>query len=159
MILPWDDYFMYVAKLSSRRSKDPKVQVGACVVDPDNKISGIGYNGFPRGCSDQEFPWTARSESESLYDSKHAYVCHAEVNAIMNCSATNLKGNVLYVTHFPCHECAKIIIQSDITKVVYLQEHKPGDDSYRATRRMFKAAGVGIFKLMPSFEQIVLKLN
>lgn len=158
-VIPWDDYFMYVAKLSSMRSKDPRIKVGACVVDSNNRIKGIGYNGFPRGCSDKEFPWTSRDDAKSFYESKHAYVCHAELNAVMNCGNTELNNMSLYCTHFPCNDCAKVIIQSGIKKVIYLGEHRPNEEPYLATRRMFKASGVNILKLMPSVLEINLTLE
>lgn len=135
----WDEYFMGVAVLSSKRSKDPRAQVGACLVNPDKKIVGIGYNGFPTGCSDLEFPWG--KESDNPLDTKFPYVVHAEPNAILN-STSSLKGATLYVTRFPCNECAKLIIQSGIKEVVYSQDKHPDEPSFIAARRMFSAAGV-----------------
>ena len=141
----WDDYFMSVAILSSYRSKDPSRKVGACIVDGgSNKILGIGYNGFPRGCQDSRLPW---GREGTWLETKYPYVCHAEMNAIMNKNATDLKGATLYVTLFPCNECAKLIIQSGISEVSYLQ-HKPNDAS-KASMRMFDMANVHVNKCIP----------
>jgi dCMP deaminase len=118
--LSWDDYFTAVAFLTSKRSKDPRTQVGACIVDVNKCIVGIGYNGFPRGCSDDYLPW-GRTGDSSLQQ-KYAYVVHAEVNAILNKGSKDVKGSTLYVALFPCNECAKVIIQAGITEVVYLSD-------------------------------------
>ena len=119
--LSWDDYFMSVAFLSAQRSKDPNKQVGAVIVGPGKIICGVGYNGFPRGCGDTELPWAKKSRNGDPMDTKYAYVCHAEMNAIMNKNAQNLDGASLYVTMYPCNECAKLIIQSGIKEVVYFE--------------------------------------
>ena len=119
--LKWDDYFMSVAFLSAQRSKDPNKQVGAVIVGPDRVIMGVGYNGFPRGCSDSDLPWAKKSTNGNPMETKYAYVCHAEMNAIMNKNAQSLRGATLYVTMYPCNECAKLIIQSGITEVVYFE--------------------------------------
>ena len=136
--ISWDEYFMSVAVLSSMRSKDPNTQVGACIVSADNKIVGTGYNGFPTGCSDDELPWCREG---SAYDSKYAYVCHAELNAILN-STRNLEGCRLYVALFPCNECAKAIIQSGIRTVIYKEDKYANTDGVKASKRMFDQAGV-----------------
>ncbi|KAK4569051.1 hypothetical protein RGQ29_004448 [Quercus rubra] len=109
--LSWDDYFMAIAFLSAERSKDPNRQVGACLVSQNGIILGIGYNGFPRGCSDDKLPWAKKSKSGDPLETKYPYVCHAEVNAILNTNHASAAGQRLYVTMFPCNECAKIIIQ------------------------------------------------
>ena len=116
--LSWDDYFMSIAFLSAMRSKDPSTQVGACIVNNENKIVGIGYNGFPRGCDDDKLPWS-RIGNTSL-DTKYPYVCHAEMNAILNKNEANITGSRMYVALFPCNECAKLIIQSGIKEIIYL---------------------------------------
>ncbi len=139
--LTWDETFMIMAEVVAQRSKDPNTQVGACIVDPKNRIIGLGYNGLPRGCSDDEFPW-CKTEVEP-YDNKYYYVVHAEINAIFNSNQMDLDGYTLYVTLHPCHECAKSIIQSGI-KQVYYQTVNEITDSIRASRRMFAAAGVKI---------------
>ena len=127
--LSWDDYFMSVAFLSAQRSKDPNKQVGAVIVGPGKIICGVGYNGFPRGCGDNELPWAKKSRDDDPMDTKYAYVCHAEMNAIMNKNAQNLAGASLYVTMYPCNECAKLVIQSGIKEVVYFEgKDVPGDD-------------------------------
>ena len=108
--ITWDEYFMGVALLSGRRSKDPSTQVGACIVSQDNKILSMGYNGFPKGCSDDEFPWGKENEKEDPYNSKYFYSTHSELNAILNYRGGSLEGSKLYVTLFPCNECAKAII-------------------------------------------------
>ncbi len=139
MHISWDEYFMGVAILSAKRSKDPSTQVGACVVNKDKRIIGIGYNGFPTGCSDEDFPW-GKTDEDKL-NTKYPYVVHAEPNAILNCTSS-LKDSTLYVTLFPCNECAKLIIQSGIKKVVYMSDKYRNDVSYIASRRMFDAVGI-----------------
>lgn len=147
-VINWDQYFMGVAKLSAFRSKDPNTQVGACIVSPNNKIVGVGYNGLPWGCEDSVFPWDKRDGG--LYDSKYAYVVHAELNAILN-SVQSLQGCRIYVSLFPCHECAKAIIQSGITKIIYEDDKYCGTASDLASKRMLDAAGVEYVKI-PKFD-------
>ncbi|MBR6328681.1 MAG: dCMP deaminase family protein [Lachnospiraceae bacterium] len=137
--ISWDEYFMGVATLASMRSKDPNTQVGACIVSEANKILSMGYNGFPVGCSDDEFPWEREGE---LADTKYAYVSHAELNAILNYRGGSLEGTKVYVTLFPCNECAKAIIQSGIKCVVYAGDKYEGTAGNIAAKRMFDAAGV-----------------
>lgn len=137
--ISWDEYFMAVAVLSSMRSKDPNTQVGACIVNKDRKIVGTGYNGFPIGCSDDSLPW---DRSGNTLDTKYPYVCHAELNAILNSISRDLSGCTLYVALFPCNECAKAIIQSGIKHVIYKENKYPDSDSVRASMRMLDAAGV-----------------
>ena len=141
--ISWDEYFMGVAVLSSMRSKDPNTKVGACIVNTSKRIIGIGYNGFPFGCSDDEFPWERKGE---FLDCKYPYVVHAEPNAILN-STASLANSTLYVTLFPCNECAKLIIQSGIKHVVYGCDKYHDEDSYEASRRMFDSAGVTYEKM------------
>lgn len=136
--ISWDEYFMGVAILSSKRSKDPSTQVGACIVNKDKKIVGIGYNGFPHGIDDDTFPWGKEGE---YVDTKYPYVVHAEPNAILN-STSSLVGCTIYVTLFPCCECAKLIIQSGIKEIVYISDKHSHDDSTIASKRLFEAAGV-----------------
>jgi len=147
-VINWDQYFMGVAKLSAYRSKDPNTQVGACIVTADNKIVGVGYNGLPWGCDDRSFPWEKR-EGE-LYDTKYAYVVHAELNAILN-STQNLKGCRIYVSLFPCHECVKAIIQSGISQIIYEDDKYNNSPSDLAAKRMLNAAGVE-YKKIPYFD-------
>ena len=142
--ISWDEYFMGIALLSAQRSKDPNTQVGACIVSSDNKILSVGYNGFPLGCSDEEFPWERTGEP---YDTKYAYVCHAELNAILNHAGGSLKGSKIYVALFPCNECAKAIIQAGITEVVYLSDKYADTPGTRASKRMLNAAGVTLRKV------------
>ncbi|KAL4857703.1 Deoxycytidylate deaminase [Chlorella vulgaris] len=117
--LVWDDYFMAVAFLSAQRSKDPNKQVGACIVDRNNIICGIGYNGFPRGCPDSRLPWAKKSASGNPLETKYPYVCHAEMNAILNKNGASVEGAKVFVTMFPCNECAKLMIQAGISEIVY----------------------------------------
>ena len=133
----WDEYFMGVAMLAARRSKDPSTQVGACIVSQDNIIISTGYNGMPKGCSDDEFPWDRTGE-----DTKYPYVVHAELNAILNASGRDLRGSRIYVALFPCNECAKALIQSGVKRVVYLCDKYSDSDSVQASKFMFKLAGV-----------------
>lgn len=147
-VISWDQYFMGVAKLSAFRSKDPNTQVGACIVTPENKIVGVGYNGLPWGCEDTDFPWDNR-EGE-MYDTKYPYVVHAELNAILN-SIQKLQGCRIYVSLFPCHECVKAIIQSGIKEIIYEDDKYNDTPSDRAAKRMLDAAGV-TYKKIPVFE-------
>lgn len=143
--IDWDTYFMGVALLSSLRSKDPNTQVGACIVNPDKRIVGIGYNGFPVGCDDDKFPWCNQGD---FIDTKYPYVVHAETNAILN-STTWLKNCTLYVTLFPCHECSKLLIQSGIQEIVYLEDKYADTPSDLAAKKMLDAAGVKYRKMKP----------
>lgn len=136
----WDEYFMGVAILASQRSKDPSTQVGACIVNDDNKIMSVGYNGFPRGCSDDEFPWNREGDKDS--STKYPYVCHAELNAILNAGGNNLKDCRIYVALFPCNECAKAIIQSGIKEVIYISDKYKDTDLVQASKRMLNCAGI-----------------
>lgn len=137
--ISWDEYFMGIAQLSGMRSKDPSTQVGACIVSNTNKILSMGYNGFPAGCSDDEFPW--EKEGEEL-DTKYPFVTHSELNAILNYRGGSLEGTKLYVSLFPCNECAKAIIQSGISTIVYDSDKYNGTPANTASKRMFDAAGV-----------------
>ena len=147
---------MGIAVLSSLRSKDPNTQVGACIVSPERKIIGVGYNGFPTGCSDDDLPW--QREGEWL-DTKYPYVCHAELNAILNSPISSLKGATLYVALFPCNECAKAIIQTGIRKVVYLSNKYENSEATMASRKMLCAAGVELEQLVTTRKEIVLSLE
>lgn len=138
MIISWDEYFMGVAIFSAYRSKDPHTQVGACIVNEDKHIVGVGYNGMPNGCKDTEYPWGSQG---GFGENKYAYVVHAELNAILNAS-TSLKGCRIYVSLFPCNECCKAIIQSGIREVVYLSDKYAETDSTKASKRMLDSAGV-----------------
>ncbi|GMH89789.1 hypothetical protein TrVE_jg12875 [Triparma verrucosa] len=152
--LCWDDYFMSVAFLSSMRSKDPSTQVGACIVNQDNRIVGIGYNGFPAGCDDSALPWCRTGETE--LDTKYPYVCHAEVNAILNKCSADVRGARIYVALFPCNECAKIIIQSGIKEVVYLSDKYHHTNQCKASRTMFKMSGVVTRQHVPKQRKITI---
>ncbi len=143
--ISWDEYFIGVAILSSLRSKDPNTKVGACIVNEKNRIIGIGYNGLPYGCSDDIFPWERSGE---FLDTKYPYVVHAEPNAILN-STTSLDNARLYVTLFPCHECAKLIIQSGIKEIVYMSDKYEGTESDMASKKMLSSAGVTWRKVAP----------
>lgn len=154
--LSWDEYFMGIAILSSYRSKDPSTQVGACIVNEKNRIMSMGYNGFPAGCDDDEFPWEREGDA---YNTKYAYVCHAELNAILNSRGANLENCRIYVALFPCNECAKAIIQSGIKEVVYLSDKYADSPGVRASKRMFNAAGVKLTKLTPQRNSITLSLD
>lgn len=153
--ISWDEYFMGVAQLAGMRSKDPNSQVGACIVSQDNKILSIGYNGFPNGCSDEEFPWAR--EGNDL-ETKYFYVTHGELNAILNYRGGSLEGSKLYVTMFPCNECAKAIIQAGIRTLVYNIDKYPGSASVIASKRMLRAAGVEVIKYRPGNREITLQV-
>lgn len=154
--ISWDEYFMGIALLSGCRSKDPGTQVGACIVNTQNKIVGTGYNGLPIGCHDDEFPWNKQG---SFLDTKYPYVCHAELNAILNNIGMNLHGCKIYTALFPCNECAKAIIQSGITEVIYLSDKYNGQDSAIASRRMLETAGVSCRKVETSLEELTLSFR
>lgn len=147
-IISWDDYFMGVAKLSAKRSKDPNTQVGCCIVNQDKRIVAVGYNGMPRNCQDDQYPWNVRQGK--LQDTKYAYVVHAELNAILN-STASLKGCSLYVTLYPCNECCKAIIQAGIKEVIYEDNKYEGADFDLAAKKMFQSANMKVrqFKGVP----------
>ncbi len=153
--LSWDQYFMGIATLSAMRSKDPSTQVGACIVNSDKRIVSMGYNGMPRHCSDDEYPW---DKCESALDSKYLYVCHAELNAILNCAMGTVSGCTVYTTLFPCNECAKAIIQSGISEVVYMCDKYAETDSVLASKKMFDSAGVKYRAYGESTKKITLEL-
>ncbi len=131
--LSWDEYFMAVALLSAQRSKDPNTQVGACVANDQNKIVGVGYNGFPLGCSDDVLPWDRQGQ---YLDTKYPYVCHAELNAVLNSISTDLRNCRIYVGLFPCNECTKVIIQAGIGEIIYLSDKYKDSDQVKASKRM-----------------------
>ena len=141
--ISWDEYFMGVAKMSAMRSKDPNTQVGACIVINDNNILSMGYNGFPIGCSDDDFPWAREGEE---IDIKYMYIAHGELNAILNYRGGSLDNAKIYVTLFPCNECAKAIIQSGIKTVVYENDKYADTAAVLASKRMFKAAGIHFYQ-------------
>ncbi|KAG9510524.1 Deoxycytidylate deaminase, partial [Fragariocoptes setiger] len=145
--LGWVDYFMAVACLTAQRSKDPSTQVGACIVDQQNKIVGVGYNGLPRGLDDDLMPWEKEGD---FIKTKYAYIVHAELNAILNCIKTDQRDCTLYVSHFPCNECAKCIIQSGIKKIFYLSDKHHERETTKASKIMFKMAGVKCEQYLPS---------
>ncbi len=155
--ISWDEYFMGIALLSAKRSKDPSTQVGACIVNENKKIMSVGYNGFPHGCSDDDFPWERSGSSE--IETKYPFVCHAELNAILNNAGASLNGCSIYVALFPCNECAKAIIQSGIKKVFYLSDKYKDTDGVRASKKMFDAAGVTYTQLTMSRDSIVINFD
>lgn len=152
--ISWDEYFMGIAALAAKRSKDPNTQVGACIVSTDDVILSTGYNGMPKGCSDDEFPW-GREGTET----KYPFVVHSELNAILNACGRDLRGSRIYVTLFPCNECAKSIIQSGIKEVLYLSDKYADSMSTLASKRMLDAAGVKYRKLEPEHKTITLNLS
>lgn len=151
----WDEYFMGIALLSGERSKDPSSQVGACIVSEDNKILSMGYNGFPIGCSDEDISW--EREGNTL-DTKYPYVCHAELNAILNYTGSSIKGSRVYVTLFPCNECAKAVIQSGIKEIIYMNDKYKDTDSVKASKKMFDMCNVKYKQYIPTGKKIELNL-
>lgn len=151
--LSWDEYFMAVAVLSAQRSKDPSTQVGACIANKDNKIVGVGYNGFPRGCHDDELPWDREGD---FLDTKYPYVCHAELNAVLNSISRDLNECKIYVDLFPCNECTKVIIQSGMHEVIYLSDKYKDSDQVIASKRMLDMAGVVSRQLVPKQESLLI---
>ena len=154
--ITWDEYFMGVAVLSAKRSKDPSTQVGACIVSSDNKILSMGYNGFPSGCSDDEFPWGKESQEDDPYNAKYLYSTHGELNAILNYRGTSLEGSNLYVTLFPCNECAKAIIQAGIRTIVYAEDKYADTAQVKASKRMLNSAGVRYYQYQPTGRKITI---
>ncbi|MDF2802667.1 MAG: hypothetical protein K0S61_2570 [Anaerocolumna sp.] len=153
--LKWDEYFMGIALLSAERSKDPSTCVGACIVSDDNKILSVGYNGMPIGCSDDEFPW--EKEGAAL-DTKYLYVCHAEMNAILNYTGSHMKGAKLYVTLFPCNECTKALVQKGISEIIYMSDKYGETDSVKASKRMLETTGTKYRKYEPINRDVVISL-
>ena len=154
--ISWNDFFMGVALLAAQRSKDPSTQVGACIVNSDNRIVSVGYNGFPNGCSDESLPWDA---SGGFLDSKYAYVVHAELNAILNSNTKEFNGCTMFVTLFPCNECAKAVIQAGIENIVYLNDKYHDRDFTIAARTMLSQAGVKCYPFKPTCKEIMIKLE
>nr|XP_033327733.1 deoxycytidylate deaminase [Megalopta genalis]XP_033327735.1 deoxycytidylate deaminase [Megalopta genalis] len=155
--IDWEEYFMAVAFLAAKRSKDPSTQVGACIVNNEKKIVGVGYNGMPIGCSDDDFPWS--NKSENYLETKYPYVCHAELNAILNKNSSNIKDCTIYVALFPCNECAKVIIQSGIKTVVYMSDKNAEKNGTKAAKRLFDASGVLYRKYIPKNDSIVINFK
>ena len=155
--ISWDEYFMGIAVLSSMRSKDPNTQVGACIVNKNNRILAIGYNGTPNGFEDKFFPWAR--EGENL-KTKYPFVCHAEMNAISNYKGDkkDLDGSKLYVTLFPCNECAKLVVQNGIKEVIYLSDKYKETEETIASKIMFDACGIKYTKF-PNNKRKTLPLN
>ncbi|MBR6093597.1 MAG: dCMP deaminase family protein [Lachnospiraceae bacterium] len=153
--ISWDEYFMGIAILSGERSKDPNTQVGACIVGADNRILSVGYNGFPNGCSDELFPW-AREGSE--LETKYPFVAHSELNAILNYRGGSLDGSKLYISLFPCNECAKAIIQAGIHTVIYDSDKYDGTPGNIASKKMFDAAGVQYLEYKHSGREIKIRV-
>ena len=155
--ISWDDYFMGLALLSSMRSKDPSSQVGACIVDSKtNRILSVGYNGLPKNCSDDEYPWI--KEGEAL-ETKYPYVVHAELNAILNNRGVSLEGSKLYTTLFPCNECAKAIIQTGIKEIIYLSDKHHESPEVKASKKMLTSAGVSFNQFIADIDKIELKFR
>lgn len=153
--ISWDEYFMGIAFLSGKRSKDPVTQVGACIVK-DQKIIGIGYNGFPRGSSDDELSWG--KTSDNILNTKYPYVVHAELNAILN-SILQLQGSTIYVTHYPCNECAKAIAQSGISKVIYYSDKHKHHELIKASTIILENAGIKIQKYNGNTKDIIIQFK
>lgn len=154
--ISWDEYFMGIALFSAQRSKDSNTQVGACIVSDENKILSVGYNGMPTGCDDDEMPW--ERDGENKLDTKYPFVCHAELNAILNSSTGSVKNSKIYVSLFPCNECAKAIIQSGIKEVIYMEDKYAESDEVIASKRMFDMAGVKYTKYSPTSRTVEIKL-
>lgn len=154
--ISWDEYFMGIAILSAQRSKDSSTQVGACIVNEEKKIVAVGYNGMPTGCNDDEMPW--ERTGKTTLDTKYPFVCHAELNAILNRNTASLKNATLYVTLFPCNECAKAIIQSGIKKVVYADNKYADTERVKASQMMFEKCAVETVQYIPSGKILNIKI-
>ncbi|ENN83598.1 hypothetical protein HUJ04_009759 [Dendroctonus ponderosae] len=155
--LEWPDYFMATAFLAAKRSKDPCSQVSACIVNEDNVIVGIGYNGMPKKCSDDEFPWFKGSKSD--LDNKYLYVCHAELNAILNKNSVDVRNCTMFVGLFPCNECAKVIIQSGVKQIIYMSDKHGMKQSTIASKRMLDAAGIKYKQFAPKNRKIIIDFD
>ncbi|NLK94162.1 MAG: dCMP deaminase family protein [Clostridiales bacterium] len=153
--LKWDEYFMGIALLSAQRSKDASTQVGACIVNEDNKIISMGYNGMPIGCADNKMPW---DKTGNPLESKYLYVCHAELNAILNNNGGSLKGARIYTTLFPCNECTKAIIQSGISEIIYYLDKYSETDSVIASKKMLDMVGIKYYQYKKSGKKIEINL-
>jgi len=153
--ITWDAYFMGIALLSAKRSKDPSTQVGACIVNDEHKILTMGYNGMPIGIDDNDMEWSREGD---FLNTKYPYVCHAELNAILNSGGTSLKDGTLYVTLFPCNECAKAIIQSGIRHIVYLEDKYPESDATIAAKKMFNMVEIDYRHYKQSGQEIIISL-
>lgn len=154
--ISWDEYFMGVALLSGQRSKDPGTQVGACIVSRQNKIVGAGYNGLPMGCDDESFPW---EKTGPFLETKYPYVCHAELNAILNNIGMDLNGCRIYTALFPCNECSKAIIQSGIKEVIYLSDKYAGTEVSIASKKMLDTAGISWRQVEVQRKSILLSFD
>jgi dCMP deaminase len=155
--LSWDEYFMAIGLLSAERSKDPNTQVGACVANEQNKIVGVGYNGFPLGCSDDELPW---DRTGAFLSTKYPYVCHAELNAVLNAISTDLRNCRIYVGLFPCNECTKVIIQAGIKEIIYLSDKYKDTNQVKASKRMLDMADhISYRQLKTVQKEILLRLD
>lgn len=152
--ISWDEYFMGVAQLAAKRSKDPNTQVGACIVDQNNIIVSTGYNGLPKHCSDDTYPWSRYGD-----DNKYMYVVHAELNTILNSGGRNLNGTTIYVSLFPCNECAKAIIQAGIKEVVYLSDKYADTPNTKASKRMLHSANVKLRQFNSEIDAITIGLS
>lgn len=155
--ISWEEYFMATAFLAAKRSKDPVSQVGACIVNAEKKVVGIGYNGFPSGCDDDKFSWG--KSKENPLKNKHMFVVHAEVNAILNKNSSDVKNCTIYVGLFPCNECAKVIIQSGINEVVYMSDKHCEKPHTKAAKLMFDAVGIRYRQFVPKHNQIVIDFS
>ncbi len=153
--ISWDEYFMGLALLSAKRSKDPSTQVGACIVNKDNKVVGLGYNGLPRGCSDDDFPWDREGD---FLETKYAYVVHAEANAILN-AISDLKGCRIYVALMPCNDCSKQIIQTGITEVIYMSDKYADLANFKAGKLLLETAGIKLRQYTPDDKQLIINLD
>ena len=153
--LSWDEAFMGIANFIGKRSKDPNTQVGACIVDKNNRIVSLGYNGMPNGCDDDDMPW---GRDGNMLETKYAFVCHAELNAILNTRGLSLEGTRIYVDLFPCNECAEAIIQSGIKTVIYNSDKYANTDSTIASKMMLRKAGVELIAYTPTNKTVEINL-
>ena len=153
--ISWDEYFMGIAMLSAQRSKDSNTQVGACIVSREKKILSLGYNGMPTGCNDDEMPWEREGDA---INTKYMYVCHAELNAILNRGDVSLANSILYVTLFPCNECAKAIIQSGIKEIVYMSDKYASEANTIVSKRLFDMVGINYRQYKPTGRTIHIEL-
>ena len=142
--LSWDDTFIMIAQVIAQRSKDPSTQTGAVVVDEDNIVLGLGYNGWAKGVKEGHFSWSKDYglNKKDILNTKYPYVVHAEVNAILS-SNKSVKGAKLYCYLFPCSECTKVIIQSGVKEVIYEDDRQDqNSNNFAVSKKLFDLSGV-----------------
>ncbi len=154
--LNWDEYFMLQAMIASFRSKDPSTKVGCVFVDQKNHQLSMGYNGFVAGFDESKLPW-GKDKSTDLEHQKYGYVVHSEANAILH-AKTDLKDSRVYVTLFPCHECAKMLATVGVNEVIYLSNKYEGTPENNISKKIFDMGNISYRKFNIN-ESLISELN